>query len=281
MNGENSNIYEFLKMNGAGNTFLFHDSRNHKLDINNDLIFKLQSAVKNYRFDQFISIENASRNGDCQIKFWNADGTESGMCGNALRCVGDIILSETKKNNAIIETIDKDIECWRTEDSISVNIGEPSFHWSKIPLSNPIEDTLSITLEPSSFELPNFSAVNVGNPHAIFFFDRDKPKIEKMGHFIEHHEMFAEKVNVSFAETINADHIFIDVWERGTGITKACGSAACATTVVAASLNITSRDTKISFAGGDLNISWKDDNNIVMTGPYEIEEKLEIDLSDF
>ena len=102
-----------------------------------------------------------------------------------------------------------------------------------------------------------------------------------MGHFIEQHEMFAEKVNVSFAETINDDHIFIDVWERGTGITKACGSAACATTAVAASLNITGRDTKISFAGGDLNISWKDDNNIVMTGPYEIEEKLEIDISDF
>ena len=97
MNDENTNIYEFQKMNGAGNTFLFHDSRNHKLNINNDLIFKLQSAVMNYRFDQFISIENASRNGDCQIKFWNADGTESGMCGNALRCVGDIILSETKK----------------------------------------------------------------------------------------------------------------------------------------------------------------------------------------
>ena len=109
MNDENTNLYEFQKMNGAGNTFLFHDSRNHKLNINNDLIFKLQSAVMNYRFDQFISIENASRNGDCQIKFWNADGTESGMCGNALRCVGDIILSETKKNNVIIETTDKDL----------------------------------------------------------------------------------------------------------------------------------------------------------------------------
>ena len=148
-------------------------------------------------------------------------------------------------------------------------------------MSNPIENTLSITLEPSPFELPNFSAVNVGNPHAIFFFNKDKPEIEKIGQFIEHHEMFAEKVNVSFAEIINDDHIFIDVWERGTGVTKACGSAACATTVVAASLNITGRDTKISFAGGDLNISWKDDNNIVMTGPYEIEEKLEIDISDF
>ena len=100
-------------------------------------------------------------------------------------------------------------------DEISVNIGEPSFHWSEIPMSNPIENTLSIALEPSSFELPNFSAVNVGNPHAIFFFDKISLKW-KNGPFIEHHEMFAEKVKVSF-KTINEDHIFIDVWERGTG----------------------------------------------------------------
>ena len=180
-----------------------------------------------------------------------------------------------------IRDSDKDIKCWRADDKISVNIGEPSLNWSEIPLVNPVENTLSIALEPSSLDLPNFSAVNVGNPHAIFFFDTNKPEIKKIGESIENHEMFAEKVNVSFAQLINENHIFIDVWERGTGITKACGSAACATTVAAASLNITGRETKISFAGGDLNISWKDDNNIVMTGPYEIEDKLEIDISDF
>ena len=101
--------------------------------------FKIDSGQEPLRIDKFLMsrIENATRNGDCHIKFWNADGTESGMCGNALRCVGDIILSETKKNNVIIETVDKDIECWRNGDEISVNIGEPSFHWSEIPLSNP------------------------------------------------------------------------------------------------------------------------------------------------
>ena len=281
MNDENENIYVFQKMNGAGNTFLFHDSRNRKLDINKSLILNLQSFMSDYKFDQFICIDKPMRNGECLIKFWNADGTESGMCGNALRCIGDIILKETKKDKVVIETNDKDIKCWRADDKISVNIGEPLLNWSEIPLVNSVENTLSIALEPSSLDLPSFSAVNVGNPHAIFFFDTNKPEIEKIGESIENHEMFGEKVNVSFAQLINENHIFIDVWERGTGITKACGSAACATTVAAASLNITGRETKISFAGGDLNISWKDDNNIVMTGPYEIEDKLEIDITDF
>tara|TARA_Y100001970_G_scaffold283428_1_gene398572 strand:- start:3024 stop:3869 length:846 start_codon:yes stop_codon:yes gene_type:complete len=281
MNVEKENIYTFQKMNGAGNTFLLHDSRVCKLDINKNLILNLRSFVQNYKFDQFICIENPIGNGDCLVKFWNADGTESGMCGNALRCVGNIILKETKKDKIVIETINKDIECWRSVDKISVNIGEPLFGWSEIPLVNPVEDTLSISLEPCAFDLPNFSAVNVGNPHAIFFFDDNKPEIGKIGETIENHEMFADKVNVSFANLINENHIFIDVWERGTGVTKACGSAACATTVAAACLNITSRNTKVSFEGGDLNISWKNDNNIVMTGPYEIEEKLEINISDF
>ena len=101
-----------------------------------------------------------------------------------------------------------------------------------------------------------------------------------MGPYIENHNMFNERVNVSFAELIDKDHIYIDVWERGTGITKACGSAACATVVAAASLGITNRNAKVSFSGGDLNISWKNDNNIVMTGPYELNEILNIDLSD-
>lgn len=277
---KNKNIFEFKKMNGAGNTFLFHDSRNKELNVDKRLIRNLQRYTTDYKFDQFITIETATKGGHCKINFWNADGTTSGMCGNALRCVGDLILSETKKDKVIIETIDKNIECWRYENDISVNIGEPLFDWSEIPLSNPTENTLSIKLEPSDFDLPKFSAVNVGNPHAIFFFNKKKPEIDKMGPYIENHNMFNERVNVSFAELIDKDHIYIDVWERGTGITKACGSAACATTVASASLGITNRNAKVSFSGGDLNISWKNDNNIVMTGPYELNEILNIDLSD-
>ena len=280
MTKKNKSIFKFRKMNGAGNTFLFHDSRNDELIVNKKLIRNLQIYTNDYKFDQFITIERAIRGGNCKINFWNADGTESGMCGNALRCVGDLLLDEIKKDKVIIETIDKNIECWRSENDISVNIGEPLFSWSEIPLSNPTEDTLSIKLEPSDFDLPKFSAVNVGNPHAVFFFSDEKPEINKMGAFIENHNMFSERVNVSFAELIDKDHIYIDVWERGTGITKACGSAACATTVIAASIGLTSRNTKISFSGGDLKIYWKNDNNIVMTGPYELNEILNIDLSD-
>ena len=280
MTKKNKNIFKFRKMNGAGNTFLFHDSRNDELIVNKELIRNLQIYTTDYKFDQFITIEKAKRGGNCKINFWNADGTESGMCGNALRCIGDLLLDEIKKDKVIIETIDKNIECWRSENNISVNIGKPLFSWSEIPLSNPTEDTLSIKLEPFDFDLPKFSAVNVGNPHAVFFFSNEKPEINKMGTFIENHNMFSDKVNVSFAELIDKDHIYIDVWERGTGVTKACGSAACATTVVAASKGITSRNTKVSFSGGDLKIYWKNDNSIVMTGPYELNEILQIDLSD-
>jgi len=280
MNSENKNIQEFYKMNGAGNTFLFHDSRNNTINMNQNLVLNLGSYFKEYSFDQFIQLMKPKRNGDGHIKFWNADGTESGMCGNALRCVSHIILEETKKEKIILETIDKDIECWRNDNEISVNIGKPKFDWSEIPLSRKVDDTLSINLDPSPIELPNFTAINVGNPHAVFFFNKNRPELEEVGSIIENHEIFAEKVNVSFAKISHENHIQVNVWERGTGITKACGSAACAIAVAAHKLNLSGRKVLVSFSGGDLKIVWKEDNDIVMTGPYEIEEAVEINLME-
>ena len=125
--------------------------------------------MSDYKFDQFICIDKPMRNGECLIKFWNADGTESGMCGNALRCIGDIILKETKKDKVVIETNDKDIKCWRADDKISVNIGEPLLNWSEIPLVNPVENTLSIALEPSSLDLPNFKCCKCWKSSCDFF----------------------------------------------------------------------------------------------------------------
>lgn len=278
MSNENNNMETFIKMNGAGNTFLLHDSRKEFLNVDKQLINKLGIFIDNYTFDQFIQIVSPERDGDIHVNFWNADGSKSSMCGNALRCVGHIVQEEKNKDKVILETVDKDIECWKQNDEISINIGSPELDYAKIPLSQEIEDTKSIKLDPAPCELPNFSAINVGNPHAIFFFDNEQPKLEEVGNLIENHEMFPDKVNVSFAKIENRNHISVNVWERGTGITKACGSAACATAVAGSNLGLTDRKVTISFIGGDLKIDWKEDNNIIMTGPFDIEQEIEIDL---
>jgi len=163
-------------------------------------------------------------------------------------------------------------------------MGVPNFMWDEIPLKgeNKNFSTILIDLPDPPCELPKFSAVNVGNPHAVFFFnDNLTPKLSKFGKKIEKNKIFSKGVNVSFAVIVDQENINLSVWERGAGATLACGSAACATAVAAARLNLTKRAVTITLPGGNLEINWKKDDHIVMTGPYEFNGEDIIDVSNY
>jgi diaminopimelate epimerase len=280
----NETIIKFISMNGAGNKFLIHDSRYKRIDMNKDLILYLYNHKDLISFDQFVQINRPERNGDVKVSFWNSDGTVAEMCGNAVRCIAHLIIKETLKKEIKIETITKEIICWENGDNISVNMGVPNFMWDEIPLKgeNKNFSTILIDLPDPPCELPKFSAVNVGNPHAVFFFnDNLTPKLSKFGKKIEKNKIFSKGVNVSFAVIVDQENINLSVWERGAGATLACGSAACATAVAAARLNLTKRVVTITLPGGNLEINWKKDDHIVMTGPYEFNGEDIIDVSNY
>jgi diaminopimelate epimerase len=280
----NETIIKFISMNGAGNKFLIHDSRYKRIDMNKDLILYLYNHKDLISFDQFVQINRPERNGDVKVSFWNSDGTVAEMCGNAVRCIAHLIIKETLKKEIKIETITKEIICWENGDNISVNMGVPNFMWDEIPLKgeNKNFSTILIDLPDPPCELPKFSAVNVGNPHAVFFFnDNLTPKLSKFGKKIEKNKIFSKGVNVSFAVIVDQENINLSVWERGAGATLACGSAACATAVAAARLNLTKRVVTITLPGGNLEINWKKDDHIVMTGPYEFNGEDIVDISNY
>ena len=234
------------------------------------------------KFDQFIEI-NKSKNTDAKVTFWNIDGSEAEMCGNALRCISSLILNESNTMECHIETIKRNVKCWKNNEKIFVDIGEPILTWNEIPLKKSTGDlsTKKIELINAPYDLPKFSAINVGNPHAVFFFASETPDLHEIGHPIEKNDMFPEKINVSFAKIIDEKNIKLDVWERGAGITLACGSAACATVVASVNLGYTGRDVKVLLPGGNIEINWKNDNHIVMTGPYEFDGEDIVNISDY
>ena len=234
------------------------------------------------KFDQFVEI-NKSENSDAKVTFWNIDGSEAEMCGNALRCISSLILNKKDIKECHIETIKRNVKCWKNNEKIFVDIGKPILSWNEIPLKENIAmpSTLEIDLLSPPCDLPKFSAVNVGNPHAVFFFDDKTPNLFEVGKSIEENEMFPMKVNVSFAKVINNKNIKLNVWERGAGITQACGSAACATAVASANLGYTKRDVNVLLPGGNIEINWQNDDHIVMTGPYEFDGEDIINISDY
>tara|TARA_B100000470_G_C19735516_1_gene366615 strand:- start:89 stop:934 length:846 start_codon:yes stop_codon:yes gene_type:complete len=280
MEENNKNIERFIRMNGAGNKFLVYESFQKSLNVNQELVKKLYNTQIDDPFDQFVLLEKAKRQGDAHVSFWNADGSTSGMCGNALRCVAHLVFARKKRNLIILETINKDINCWKSNNLISVDVGIPSFEWNDIPLNNEVEDTLSMKLPSAPCDLPNFSAVNIGNPHAVFFFREVTPELKKYGYEIENNPIFPERVNVSFANILNRNLVKLDVWERGSGITLACGSAACATVAVGSKLNLMDKEVEVSLPGGILKIVLDENGHIILTGPYEIEKEIKINLSD-
>ncbi|WCR58575.1 diaminopimelate epimerase [Wolbachia endosymbiont of Ctenocephalides felis wCfeJ] len=247
------------KMHGTGNNFVIIDSR-----LTNDLDWNYRQIADQNGCDQVI-IMTRSDVADCFMHIYNANGSQAEMCGNAARCVGYLIMSEKSTEYATIELINERIlECFKMDDrSIKVNMGKPLFRWHEIPLS--IEcNTLCLPIEVGMLKDP--VAVNIGNPHIVFFVDNiSEIPLQNLGPRLENHILFPKRVNVSIAQIEKSREIALRVWERGTGITASCGSAACAAFVASVLRKyLATQQALVNLPGGKLLIEWSD--NIFMTG---------------
>ncbi len=269
--------YPYKKMNGLGNEFVVLDLRAKPAQIDTEIAQKLANPKSGPGCDQVISIEHRQGHGDVFMGVWNADGAEVSACGNAARCIGWLLMEENASDTVSFLTGGGKLHATRIGDHrVAVDMGEPKFHWREIPLSEQMDDTRFIDVKLGPIDSPVLwgpSAVNVGNPHCIFFVDDIyKHALDRFGPMIEHHPLFPERVNVSIAQATSKHAIRLRVWERGVGITKACGTAACATLVAANRRRLTERKGIVTLDGGDLAIEWRQsDNRIIMAGAIELE----------
>jgi diaminopimelate epimerase len=267
---------EFRKMNGLGNDFVVLDARARALSISQELARAIADRKTGVGCDQLIVIE-PSATADVRMRIWNNEGFEVESCGNASRCIADILFAEKLKSVATIDTLGGFLTCEKGGDGlVTVDMGAPRFGWQDIPLSEPFPDTRHIELQLGPIDAPLIhspSVVNVGNPHCIFWVkDLDIVDLAKAGPMLEHHPLFPERANISLARIDARDHITLKVWERGAGLTRACGTGACATLAAAARIKLTNRKATVTLPGGDLLIEWrKDDDHILMTGPIAYE----------
>lgn len=252
----------FIKMSGAGNDFVIIDARKENYQFNPQQIAKL-SQRNNIGCDQFIVMRN-SKNADIFMDIFNSDGSSSGACGNATRCVALLIMEEFNLHKIVVETKSGLLECQKKDESILVNMGKPKFNWQEIPLQNQVE---SQSIHIDNFD---FFAVNMGNPHIVTFLqqDLDDEIFFKVGPELENHSLFPQKTNVEFARKIAPNHFKVRVWERGAGETLACGSGACAVGVAALKKGLAQNNIEVqtSFKGGDIFISLNEKGEVIMRG---------------
>lgn len=263
----------FWKMNGLGNDFVIVDLRRTRARMTEDAARQIADRKIGIGCDQVITIED--RDGPFMGVF-NADGSEVGACGNAARCVGALLMDESGDAGVAFETLSGLIAAERAgAGRISVDMGAPKFHWRQIPLAEEVQDTRFVDIKLGPIDNPVLwgpSAVNMGNPHCIFFVkDVAAHALERFGPLIENHPMFPERANVSIAEVKGRQLIRLRVWERGAGVTKACGTAACAAVVAANRRRLADRKATVELDGGLLAIEWRNDDHVIMTGPYELE----------
>lgn len=265
----------FRKMNGLGNEFVVIDARTRKAGIGSDEARRIGDPALGPGCDQIIVLE-PSASADVFMRIFNADGSEVGACGNASRCVAFLLSQESGSRKVTIETqagvLGADVA---STDEIVIDMGKPRFAWDEIPLAEPFHDTTGIELQIGPIDAPILhspSVVNVGNPHAIFWVeDVDAYDLARFGPLLENHPIFPERANISLAQVKSRDRIKLRTWERGAGLTKACGTAACAAAVAAARKRLTDRKVTIELPGGSLLIEWTADDRILMNGPAELE----------
>lgn len=263
----------FRKMHGLGNDFVVIDARNDALEMTPARARAIADRHRGIGCDQLILIEPSTR-ADVRMRIFNADGGEVDACGNATRCIPLFLGRDCR-----IETNAGLLEAELKDDGASVDMGAPRFGWEDIPLAYAV-DTLDMPL--SWEDLPVPTAVNVGNPHVIFFCDDlDAVDCARLGSLIENDPLFPERVNVNFAQVLDGDHLRLIVWERGAGLTQACGTGACATAVAAIRRKLMTGPVTVSLPGGDLLIGWAPGEHIRMTGPATSVFEGEADWSRF
>jgi len=269
-----------FKMDGLGNDFVIIDNRQKITNLSKEQIVKICDR-KFVGCDQLILI-NKNETTDASLEFYNSDGGTSGACGNGTRCVADLLAKENKKRTIILTTLSGNLKSEVLgEKLVSTEIGVGKTDWNEIPLSKNLNTSnLNIKIyDKNNNEHIGGTAINVGNPHVIFFVDNNENyDIKKIGPEIENHEFFPEKCNVTLATVVNKELIKVRVWERGAGLTKACGTAACATAYSAKQKGLTSNKVDIEFATGKLSISIDQKNSIHMKGPVSDIKNIEIKI---
>ena len=266
----------YIRMNGAGNAFIVVQAFEEGFHPTQDQVRALcDPASPTGGCDQLIGVE-PSETADAFMRVWNADGSMVQTCGNALRCVGWLLLEAADKEEVVIDTLAGPTTARRAGDhQVTVDMGQPRLDWTEVPLAEEM-DTRGIELQVGPIDAPLLhtpGAVSMGNPHVVFFTDQqDDAFVRGSGSLIEHHPLFPEGVNVGFAKVIDRDHIRLRVWERGAGLTLACGTGACAALVATARRGLTDRKATVVVDGGTLTIDWDEaSGHVFMTGPVEIE----------
>ena len=269
-----------FKMDGLGNDFVIIDQRSQNYNLTKDQIIKI--CDRNFiGCDQLIFIQNNNKK-DAELEFYNSDGSISGACGNGTRCVADLLSKENNDKEIILWTSSGALKSQILDNNlVETEIGVPKTNWNEIPLNKNL-DTKNLNIKivnKNNIEHMGGTSVNVGNPHVVFFVDNiEEYDLKKIGPEIENHNYFPEKCNVTLAKVISKKLIKVKVWERGAGLTKACGTAACATAVAANINGLTDKKTDIEFALGKLSITIDENNSIHMKGPVSDIRNIEINI---
>ena len=267
----------YVKMNGLGNEIVIVDMRQKPAAISAEEA-RAVAQPGGAPYDQLMALYPPRAAGtDSYVRIYNNDGSEAGACGNGMRCIASLVSKETGKDRLVFEVDGRVLSAWKNADGLfTVDMGAPRFAWNEIPLAEEFRDTRAIELQIGPIDQPILhspSVVNIGNPHVIFWVDDvDAYDLASIGPLLEHHPIFPERANITLCAVKSREHIAIRTWERGAGLTKACGSAACAAAVAAARLKRTGRNVRVTLPGGDLTIEWREsDNHVLMTGPVEFE----------
>ncbi|MBY0381086.1 MAG: diaminopimelate epimerase [Xanthobacteraceae bacterium] len=270
--------HNFAKMNGIGNEIVVVDLRDSGAGVSTAEARAI-AATNGVPYDQLMVLQKPRLPGTSAfIRIYNNDGSEAGACGNGMRCVAERVFSASGEHAATFETRAGLLNCWQGPEPglYTVDMGVPKFGWQDIPLAEEFRDTRYIELQIGPIDAPVLhspSVVSMGNPHAIFWVeDIEAYDLARFGPLLENHPIFPERANITLAHIVDRDHIEMRTWERGAGLTKACGSAACATAVAAARLRRTARVVRMTLPGGELTIDWREsDDHVLMTGPAVLE----------
>ncbi len=273
-------VTPFVKMHGLGNDFVVIDARRDAFPLDRTRAHAIADRKTGIGCDQLIVIEKPQRAGaDVFMRIHNADGGEVEACGNATRCIATLIMAETGSDRAVVETNAGLLEARPASDGrVSVDMGKARLEWREIPLAS-AQDTLHVDLALGNLADP--VCTNMGNPHATFFVaDAMSVDLASLGPLLEHHKLFPERANIGVAQVLSPERLRLRVWERGVGITRACGTGACAALVAASRRGLVGRRAEIVLDGGALTIEWRADGHVLMTGPVATSFKGSFDLAN-
>jgi len=268
----------FRKMHGLGNDFVVLDDRAGTLNVTPARAAWLADRHRGIGADQVIVLEAPGEGADVFMRIRNPDGSEGGACGNATRCVAELIADETGRREVVVRTIAGDLpSVLHADGSVTVDMGAARLGWRDVPLARECE-TLSVPLTRDGLDAP--AACSMGNPHATFFVeDLDALDLRALGPPLERDPIFPDRANIGFAQRLSPKHLRLVVWERGAGLTLACGSGACATIVNAVRRGLVERRATVTMPGGDLAMEWRADGHVLMTGPTALAFTGEVDLA--